>query len=242
MGSEEPFRIDLFDRDIDSIRTFDPETQRTREHVDRIEFLPAREFPLDDQATFALLCRGETKGVFQLESGGIRDLLQKMKPDHFSDIIATNALYRPGPLEGGMVDDYIAVKHGLPYVYGAAVGTTGAADTYGSFDETYGDDITAIALEFLRTFAKEEGKDFASFAPLVEVVFRRYHWLAGITGTAREALFHRFGEAIGDLLRNGKYVGGLDMGTGPGDILALNAGAGVHASPGHQDSDIDSNY
>jgi DNA polymerase-3 subunit alpha len=69
-------------------------------------------FPLDDKETFALLCRGETKGVFQLESGGIRDLLQRMKPDHFRDIIATNALYRPGPLEGGMVDDYIEVKHG----------------------------------------------------------------------------------------------------------------------------------
>jgi len=69
-------------------------------------------FPLDDAETFALLCRGETKGIFQLESGGIRDLLQRMKPDHFRDIIATNALYRPGPLEGGMVDDYIEVKHG----------------------------------------------------------------------------------------------------------------------------------
>jgi DNA polymerase III subunit alpha len=69
-------------------------------------------FPLDDAETFALLCRGETKGVFQLESGGIRDLLQRMKPDHFRDIIATNALYRPGPLEGGMVEDYIQVKHG----------------------------------------------------------------------------------------------------------------------------------
>jgi DNA polymerase-3 subunit alpha len=69
-------------------------------------------FPRDDKETFALLCRGETKGVFQLESGGIRDLLQRMKPDHFRDIIATNALYRPGPLEGGMVDDYIQVKHG----------------------------------------------------------------------------------------------------------------------------------
>jgi DNA polymerase-3 subunit alpha len=69
-------------------------------------------FPLDDKRTFALLSRGETKGVFQLESGGIRDLLRKMKPDHFRDIIATNALYRPGPLEGGMVDDYVDVKHG----------------------------------------------------------------------------------------------------------------------------------
>ncbi|MCU0963357.1 MAG: DNA polymerase III subunit alpha, partial [Pirellulaceae bacterium] len=88
-----------------------------RKAVDLIERTTGRridphQFPLDDQPTFALLCRGETKGVFQLESGGIRDLLQRMKPDHFRDIIATNALYRPGPLEGGMVDDYIEVKHG----------------------------------------------------------------------------------------------------------------------------------
>jgi DNA polymerase-3 subunit alpha len=69
-------------------------------------------FPLDDAATFATLCRGETKGIFQLESGGIRDLLQRMKPDQFLDIVAVNALYRPGPLEGGMVDEYVAVKHG----------------------------------------------------------------------------------------------------------------------------------
>lgn len=68
--------------------------------------------PLDDPATYALLQRGETKGVFQLESPGIRDLLAKMRPDVFNDIIATNALYRPGPLKGGMVDDYIDCKHG----------------------------------------------------------------------------------------------------------------------------------
>jgi len=68
-------------------------------------------FPTDDRLTYALLQRGETKGIFQLESGGIRDLLQKMRPDRFHDIIATNALYRPGPLEGGMVRDYVEVKH-----------------------------------------------------------------------------------------------------------------------------------
>ena len=88
-----------------------------RKAVDLIEATTGKridplKFPLDDKQTFALLQRGETKGVFQLESGGIRDLLQRMKPDHFLDIIATNALYRPGPLEGGMVDDYVAVKHG----------------------------------------------------------------------------------------------------------------------------------
>ncbi len=67
---------------------------------------------LSDTKTFALLQRGETKGVFQLESGGMRDLLTKMKPDCFADIIATSALYRPGPLEGGMVMEYVDVKHG----------------------------------------------------------------------------------------------------------------------------------
>jgi DNA polymerase-3 subunit alpha len=87
-------------------KTVDLIEQTTGETVDPLKF------PLDDQPTYALLQRGETKGVFQLESGGIRDLLQKMKPDHFRDIIATNALYRPGPLEGGMVEDYVAVKHG----------------------------------------------------------------------------------------------------------------------------------
>ncbi|MDG3006801.1 DNA polymerase III subunit alpha [Paludisphaera mucosa] len=67
--------------------------------------------PLDDPKAFELLQRGETKGVFQLESAGIRDLLVKMKPDRFADIIATNALYRPGPLNGGMVDEYVDVKN-----------------------------------------------------------------------------------------------------------------------------------
>ena len=80
--------------------------QTTGEKIDPLKF------PLDDKETYALLQRGETKGVFQLESGGIRDLLTRMKPDHFTDIIATAALYRPGPLEGGMVDDYVNIKHG----------------------------------------------------------------------------------------------------------------------------------
>ncbi|HLJ10975.1 MAG TPA: DNA polymerase III subunit alpha [Planctomycetaceae bacterium] len=78
----------------------------------RIELDPLN-FPLDDKETFALLQRGETKGIFQLEGGGIRDLLTKMKPDAFNDIIATSALYRPGPLEGGMVMTYVNVKHGV---------------------------------------------------------------------------------------------------------------------------------
>jgi DNA polymerase-3 subunit alpha len=70
------------------------------------------QLPLDDRKTYELLQRGETKGIFQLESGGMRDLLTKMRPDRFDDIVATSALYRPGPLEGGMVMDYVNVKHG----------------------------------------------------------------------------------------------------------------------------------
>lgn len=69
-------------------------------------------FPLDDEKTFALLSAGDTSGVFQLESDGIRDVLKRLQPHTFEDIIAVNALYRPGPLGSGMVDDFIRRKHG----------------------------------------------------------------------------------------------------------------------------------
>jgi len=68
--------------------------------------------PLDDPATYKLLQRGEARGVFQLESDGIRELLKRMRPDNIRDLIAVNALYRPGPLGGGMVDAYVNRKHG----------------------------------------------------------------------------------------------------------------------------------
>ena len=69
-------------------------------------------FPLDDVETYKLLQRGDAKGVFQLESEGIRELLKRMKPDNIRDLIAVLALYRPGPLEGGMVDEYVECKNG----------------------------------------------------------------------------------------------------------------------------------
>jgi DNA polymerase-3 subunit alpha len=67
--------------------------------------------PLDDAAVYKMLAEGDTTGVFQMESSGFRELLKKLKPDCFEDIIAAGALYRPGPLEGGMVDDFIKRKH-----------------------------------------------------------------------------------------------------------------------------------
>jgi DNA polymerase-3 subunit alpha len=74
--------------------------------------LDLHRIPLDDPATYRLLQQGDTQGVFQFEKSGIRDLIQRMKPDNIRDLIAVNALYRPGPLAGGMVDAYINRKQG----------------------------------------------------------------------------------------------------------------------------------
>ncbi len=71
-----------------------------------------RAIPLDDPATFALLRRCATTAVFQLESSGMKDLIRRLQPDSFEDIVALVALFRPGPLQSGMVDDFIARKHG----------------------------------------------------------------------------------------------------------------------------------
>ena len=74
--------------------------------------------PLDDRAVFDLISAGDTTGVFQLESSGFQELLKKLKPSSFEDIVAAVALYRPGPLGTGMVDDFIDRKHGrTPVVY-----------------------------------------------------------------------------------------------------------------------------
>ncbi|MEW5954301.1 MAG: DNA polymerase III subunit alpha [Bacillota bacterium] len=67
--------------------------------------------PLGDRPTYELLCRGESTGVFQLESSGMRAILRELKPEVFEDIVALVALYRPGPLGSGMVEDFIDRKH-----------------------------------------------------------------------------------------------------------------------------------
>ncbi len=70
----------------------------------------------DDPGVFEMISRGDTTGVFQLESSGFREILKKLRPDNLEDIVAAVALYRPGPLEGGMVDDFIDRKHGRKQV------------------------------------------------------------------------------------------------------------------------------
>jgi len=82
---------------------------KEKENVD----IDMDKIPLDDEKTFHLLKKAHTVGVFQIESSGMRDLLKKLKPEEFSDIIALIALYRPGPMGSGMTDDFIRRKHGL---------------------------------------------------------------------------------------------------------------------------------
>lgn len=74
--------------------------------------LDINRLPLDDQKTYELLGSGETDGIFQLESAGMKDLIKRLRPENFDEIIALLALYRPGPLGSGMVDEFIRGKHG----------------------------------------------------------------------------------------------------------------------------------
>jgi DNA polymerase-3 subunit alpha len=88
--------------------------------------------PLDDDKTYKLFADGQTYGVFQFESSGMRELLRKAKPERLDDLIALNALYRPGPLKSGMVDDFISRKQGKTEVkYEHPALAPILSDTYG---------------------------------------------------------------------------------------------------------------
>jgi DNA polymerase-3 subunit alpha len=91
-----------------------------------------KDIPLNDKETYELLTSGHTTGVFQLESRGMKDILVKMSPNRFEDLIALVALYRPGPLGSGMIDDFIKRKKGeVPFHYDMP-------ELKDSLDETYG--------------------------------------------------------------------------------------------------------
>src|SRR5438094_1848016 len=99
-------------------------TTGTRLDMDRI--------PLDDPKTYQIFQDGQTYGVFQFESSGMRDILRKARPQRLDDLIALNALYRPGPLRSGMVDDFIARKQGKTEVtYELPALEPILSDTYG---------------------------------------------------------------------------------------------------------------
>ncbi|MFQ5895944.1 MAG: DNA polymerase III subunit alpha, partial [Nitrospinota bacterium] len=94
--------------------------------------LDADRIPLDDAEAYRLLAEGRTTGVFQLESRGVRDILRKLRPTRFEDLVAVVALYRPGPLGSGMVEDFIKRRHGLsPIEYELPQLEPILRDTYG---------------------------------------------------------------------------------------------------------------
>ncbi|HEY2030391.1 MAG TPA: DNA polymerase III subunit alpha [Myxococcales bacterium] len=76
------------------------------------DYLDIALLPFDDKKTYELISRGDTAGIFQMESSGFTEMVKKLKPSVFEDIIAAGALYRPGPLDSGMVDVFIDRKHG----------------------------------------------------------------------------------------------------------------------------------
>ena len=107
-------------------------------HIDQL--------PMDDDKVYALLASGDADGIFQLESSGMRELLSKLKPTVFEDIAALVALYRPGPLQSGMVDDFIKRKHGKTKVeYPLPQLETILKDTYGVI--VYQEQVMQIASE-----------------------------------------------------------------------------------------------
>ncbi|HTD28895.1 MAG TPA: DNA polymerase III subunit alpha, partial [Xanthomonadaceae bacterium] len=87
--------------------------------------------PLDDKPTYDLLSRGETIAVFQFESRGMKDYIRKLAPNRFDDLVALAALYRPGPLNSGMVDDFIKRRHGADVSYPHALIEPILQPTYG---------------------------------------------------------------------------------------------------------------
>jgi DNA polymerase-3 subunit alpha len=95
---------------LKTLTVLDHAERLVHKHIDKTFCLT--DVALTDTATFKLISSGNTLGVFQLESSGFQELLRKLRPDCFGDIIAAVALYRPGPLGSGMVDDFVKRKHG----------------------------------------------------------------------------------------------------------------------------------
>ena len=119
--------LELQTRELRPVRWSPSQPTPPRDEKDRIDI---EKIDLSDQTVFKLFQRGETRGVFQFESGGMQDLLMKMVPDRIEDLIAANALYRPGPME--LIPTYCNRKHGrepVPQVH--PIMDAILAETYG---------------------------------------------------------------------------------------------------------------
>ncbi len=114
------------------------------------------DIPLDDAETYKLLSEGEAIGLFQLESSGMRDLLRRLKPTSFEEIIALVALYRPGPLSSGMIDEFIQNKYGKEVTYFHPALKPVLEETYGMI--VYQEQVMRIASD-LAGFSMSEADE-----------------------------------------------------------------------------------
>jgi DNA polymerase-3 subunit alpha len=139
--------IGLLKIDVLGLRTLtviDKALRMVRENYGRV--LAAGDLPMEDEKAYDLLRAGKTVGVLQLESSGMRELLKSLKPTGFHDIVAVNALYRPGPLGSGMDKQYVDCKHGKSeIVYEHPLLEPILRDTYGVI--LYQEQVMRIASE-----------------------------------------------------------------------------------------------
>ncbi len=141
------------------------------------------DIPLDDPDTFKLLQRGDTAGVFQVESAGMRQLLKELKPTAYADIVAVLALYRPGPLGSGMVKDFVERKNGKkPVSYYDERLKPILEETYGAI--VYQEQVMRIAMTMSGFSAAEADKLRKAMGKklLDKLVPLEKHWVEGAAG------------------------------------------------------------
>jgi DNA polymerase-3 subunit alpha len=153
---------------------------------------------LTDAATYRLLSAGDTTGVFQLESSGMKDLLMRLRPECFDDIIALVALYRPGPMESGMIDDYVARKHGRKVVeYMVPELEPILSETYGVI--VYQEQVMKIAAD-LANYSMAEADDLrkAMGKKIVEIMAR--HRQRFVEGAVANKIAEKKAKKLFDLI------------------------------------------
>ncbi|MCH7871773.1 MAG: DNA polymerase III subunit alpha, partial [Planctomycetes bacterium] len=178
--------------------------ERARQLAERSAGKPVNIDHLDltDAKVFALFARGNTKGIFQFESGGMRDVIMRMKPNRIEDLIAANALFRPGPME--YIPEYIARKHGQKWTTPHPIMTEVLQETYGIM--VYQEQVSrlvnrlgGIELKAAFRLAKAISKKKTS---MIEAM--REPFLAGCAanGVSRDTA----GEVFADILKFGGYA------------------------------------
>jgi DNA polymerase-3 subunit alpha len=155
---------------------------------------------LNDEEVYELFAAGESTGIFQFESAGMRDVLRKMKPTHLDDLIAANALYRPGPME--LIDTYVARKHGQGWENPHPIIEEITRSTYG---------IMIYQEQVMRVFNRLGGIELAKAYKLIKAISKKQHEVINamrpefIEGGARNGLNARRCEELFELIM--KFAG-----------------------------------